>query len=143
MSASNSPPKIACPHCQALIKSPALPPGSPVNCPKCGQAFRLGQEPAGGQGTAAGNQGRGGRGQGPAVRGQQAGVGSQAPPAKQAKPAARSAPPAPPEVAAAARANVKDPAGRASPAARTPQMDARQQEFVVNSLEQAGRTGVA
>ena len=42
MAASNPPPKIACPHCQALIKSPALPDGSPVNCPKCGQAFRLG-----------------------------------------------------------------------------------------------------
>ncbi len=40
------PGKIACPHCQALIKAPALPPGSPVNCPKCGQQFRLGQQPS-------------------------------------------------------------------------------------------------
>jgi hypothetical protein len=36
--------KIACPHCQALIKAPALPSGSRLNCPKCGQQFRLGEQ---------------------------------------------------------------------------------------------------
>jgi hypothetical protein len=46
MSTTNQPPKIACPHCQAQIKSPALPPGSPVTCPKCGQPFKLGEKPA-------------------------------------------------------------------------------------------------
>src|SRR5438874_2025895 len=43
MSASNQPGKIACPHCQAMIKAPALAAGSTVNCPKCGQGFRLGE----------------------------------------------------------------------------------------------------
>src|SRR5207253_596558 len=42
MSTANQPPKIVCPHCQALIKAPALAAGSLVNCPKCGQGFRLG-----------------------------------------------------------------------------------------------------
>src|SRR5262245_48082616 len=42
MGTEAQPGKIACPHCQALIKAPALPPGSPVNCPKCGQEFKLG-----------------------------------------------------------------------------------------------------
>src|SRR5262245_4966704 len=43
MSTGNQPGKIACPHCQALIKSPALAAGSLVNCPKCEQGFRLGE----------------------------------------------------------------------------------------------------
>src|SRR5262245_17927266 len=42
MGTEAQPGKIACPHCQALIKAPALPPGSSVNCPKCGQEFKLG-----------------------------------------------------------------------------------------------------
>lgn len=42
MSTANVPPKIACPHCQAMIKAPALAAGSSVNCPKCGKGFRLG-----------------------------------------------------------------------------------------------------
>jgi hypothetical protein len=45
MSPSQQPPKIACPHCQALIKAPTIAPGSLVNCPKCGQGFRLGEKP--------------------------------------------------------------------------------------------------
>jgi len=43
MAASNQPGKIACPHCQAMIKAPAIAAGSLVNCPKCGQGFRLGE----------------------------------------------------------------------------------------------------
>ena len=42
MPPASAPPRIPCPHCQALIKAPALAPGSAVNCPKCGQGFRLG-----------------------------------------------------------------------------------------------------
>src|SRR5262245_42995316 len=42
MGTEAQPGKIACPHCQALIKAPALPPGSSVNCPKCSQEFKLG-----------------------------------------------------------------------------------------------------
>src|SRR5262245_19440538 len=60
MSTTQQPPKIPCPHCQALIKTPALPAGSLVNCPKCGQAFRLGeQEGIGGRGSGVGSQGSG------------------------------------------------------------------------------------
>jgi hypothetical protein len=44
MSNSSQQAKIACPHCQAFIKSPALAAGSLVNCPKCGQGFRLEEE---------------------------------------------------------------------------------------------------
>ena len=61
---SSPPQKIACPHCQGLIKSPALPAGSQVNCPKCGKAFRLG-ETAGSQEPGVRSQGSGGRGQPP------------------------------------------------------------------------------
>jgi hypothetical protein len=42
MSTTSPPPKIACPHCQGLIKTPSLAPGSLVNCPKCGRGFALG-----------------------------------------------------------------------------------------------------
>ncbi|HEX5105132.1 MAG TPA: hypothetical protein VFV87_15035 [Pirellulaceae bacterium] len=42
MSTASPLPKIACPHCQGTMKSPGLPAGSKVNCPKCGQAFVLG-----------------------------------------------------------------------------------------------------
>jgi hypothetical protein len=35
------PNRIACPLCQASIKSPALPPGAMCNCPKCGGQFRV------------------------------------------------------------------------------------------------------
>jgi hypothetical protein len=38
-------PKIACPHCQGTMKSPGLPAGSKVNCPKCGKPFVLGGAP--------------------------------------------------------------------------------------------------
>jgi hypothetical protein len=44
MSTSTQPPRIACPQCQAQLKSAALPVGSLVNCPKCGHVFRLGAE---------------------------------------------------------------------------------------------------
>src|SRR5260221_14505044 len=44
MSTGNQPGRIACPHCGAMIRAPALAAGSQVNCPKCGQGFRLGQE---------------------------------------------------------------------------------------------------
>src|SRR5262245_1686942 len=71
MSAANPPPKIACPHCQAQIKSPALPAGSQVNCPKCGKAFRLGQQ--------GGSQGTGARAQAPGQRSQPASTQQQAP----------------------------------------------------------------
>src|SRR5262245_12411628 len=64
MSTPQPPPKIPCPHCQALIKAPALAAGSLVNCPKCGQAFRLGEA-------------EDKRGQGTGVRGQESRVGSQ------------------------------------------------------------------
>src|SRR5207247_293164 len=43
MGTEAQPGKIACPHCQALIKVPALAPRSQVSCPKCGQGFRLGE----------------------------------------------------------------------------------------------------
>src|SRR5262245_44502341 len=66
MSAANPPPKIACPHCQALIKSPALPAGSQVNCPKCGRGFRLGEVRGGAQTPDSG------------VRSQESGARSQA-----------------------------------------------------------------
>ncbi len=82
MSATNPPPKIACPHCQALIKAPALALGSQVNCPKCGQAFRLGE--------AAGSRE-------PGVRGQGTGNREQLP----ARP--RPTPPPPPKSAVPAR----------------------------------------
>lgn len=61
MSTANSPAKIACPHCQGLLKAPALALGSAVTCPKCGKAFRLGEGKAnqksevGGQRSAGGN----------------------------------------------------------------------------------------
>jgi len=48
MSTPAQPTKIACPHCQGQIKSPGLPPGSQVTCPKCGKAFKLGEKPGGG-----------------------------------------------------------------------------------------------
>jgi hypothetical protein len=44
MGTEAQPGKIACPHCQAQIKAPALAPRSQVSCPKCGQGFRLGEE---------------------------------------------------------------------------------------------------
>ena len=37
MSTSTTPSRISCPHCQGQIKSPGLPAGSQVTCPKCGQ----------------------------------------------------------------------------------------------------------
>ncbi len=43
MTTANPPGKIACPHCQGLIKVPALAAGSVVNCPKCGKGFKLGE----------------------------------------------------------------------------------------------------
>jgi phage FluMu protein Com len=58
MSTSHVPPKIACPHCQAQIKAPALAAGSRVNCPKCGQGFQLGQPPAEVQGPRPAVQGQ-------------------------------------------------------------------------------------
>src|SRR5688572_26973882 len=42
MSTATPLPKIACPHCQGTMKSPGLPAGSKVNCPKCGKPFVLG-----------------------------------------------------------------------------------------------------
>jgi len=119
MSASNPPPKIACPHCQALIKSPALPAGSSVNCPKCGQAFRIGQE-------APAKQQSGARGQvstsqqptpkKPAVANQQV--------------AAPQAPPRVPQATAPARTPSRS-SGTVDP------------EQLARSLEQSGRSGVA
>lgn len=44
MTTAIPPGKIACPHCQGLIKAPALAAGSVVNCPKCNKPFRLGQK---------------------------------------------------------------------------------------------------
>jgi DNA-directed RNA polymerase subunit M/transcription elongation factor TFIIS len=44
MAGTNQPGRIACPHCAAMIKSPALAAGAMVSCPKCGKAFRLGGE---------------------------------------------------------------------------------------------------
>ena len=46
MSTATPLPKIACPHCQGTMKSPGLPAGSKVNCPKCGKPFVLGGGPA-------------------------------------------------------------------------------------------------
>jgi DNA-directed RNA polymerase subunit M/transcription elongation factor TFIIS len=43
MAPSSPAPKIACPHCGGTMKSPALPPGSRVACPKCNQPFTLDQ----------------------------------------------------------------------------------------------------
>src|SRR5437016_2908435 len=90
MSTANQPPKIACPHCQALIKAPALAAGSLVNCPKCGQGFRLGE-------------GSGFRVQGPGaeVEGRKAKVEGQAavptpPPPPAARPVAKPRPVPPP-----------------------------------------------
>jgi hypothetical protein len=39
MSTANPPPAICCPHCQAQLKAVALPSGTPVKCPTCGQTF--------------------------------------------------------------------------------------------------------
>src|SRR5687768_3411144 len=44
MSTGIQPGKIGCPHCGAMIKSAGLAAGAAVNCPKCGQGFRIGQE---------------------------------------------------------------------------------------------------
>lgn len=74
MPAASPPPKIACPHCQGLIKSPGLAAGSLVNCPKCGQAFRIGEPVESPKskvpGPGGGNRGReiGDRRQGTEVR---------------------------------------------------------------------------
>ena len=133
MSASNPPPKIACPHCQALIKSPALPAGSAVNCPKCGKAFRIGQEPGGAE---RGNreQGTEGRGQGSAAK----------------RPDARSQPSHPMSPAAAKPKATTLPTPQAPVAAATvatkpviPRPAAVDPELIAKSLEQSGRTGVA
>jgi LSD1 subclass zinc finger protein len=94
MSATSPPPKIACPHCQAMIKAPALAPGSQVNCPKCSRAFRLG-EPAGSQEPGARGQESGARSQEPGVRGQGTGTSAQTP----ARQASRPTPPPPPRSA--------------------------------------------
>src|SRR5262245_40740888 len=83
MSTASPPPKVACPHCQALIKAPALAAGSLVNCPKCGKGFRLGEK-AGQEEAENRRQGTGNRGQEPGVgrqgsgdRGQETGDRSQ------------------------------------------------------------------
>src|SRR3954470_22420565 len=84
MATASPPPKIACPHCQALIKSPGFAAGSLVTCPKCGHGFRLGEEGDRGQGTGDRSQGSGVRAQGsveqvqspkPKVQGREGGVG--------------------------------------------------------------------
>src|SRR5262245_41902898 len=57
MSTPAPPTKIACPHCQGQIKSPGLPTGSQVTCPKCGKAFRLGEKSgAGGREPGVGSR---------------------------------------------------------------------------------------
>jgi len=50
MTTAVPPGKIACPHCQGLIKAPSLAAGSVVNCPKCSQPFRLGDQGSGSEG---------------------------------------------------------------------------------------------
>src|SRR5262245_29259147 len=138
MSASNPPPKIACPHCQALIKSPALPAGSSVNCPKCGQAFRIGQEPAG--------QKPGAGGQGPGVRSQEPGAKVREPGPRSQPPGGQASQPRQPQPAARPQASVPQtqaapPAAAAKPA--HPRPVAIDADFVAKSLEQSGRSGVA
>ena len=91
MSTASPPPKIACPHCQALIKAPALAAGSLVNCPKCGNGFRLGEagQETGdrGQGTAGGGRKSEVEGHGPGGEPQAKAIG---PPRKVADQAGRS-----------------------------------------------------
>src|SRR5262245_65732320 len=81
MSTGNQLGKIACPHCGAMIKSPGLATGAAVNCPKCGQAFRIGQEAV--QSPRSKVQGEGARetqDSSPKVRGQQPSVPQPPPP---------------------------------------------------------------
>jgi hypothetical protein len=50
------PNRIACPLCQASIKTPALPPGAVCNCPKCGGQFRVpGKEATGAASSVEGD----------------------------------------------------------------------------------------
>jgi hypothetical protein len=90
MGTEAQPGKIACPHCQALIKAPALPAGSPVNCPKCGQPFRLGQA------AAVQSPKPKVQGQESGVRGQETGVRSQRTDASRPQRAVPQPPPPPP-----------------------------------------------
>ena len=90
---ATSPPKIACPHCQAMIKAPALAPGSQVNCPKCSRAFRLGE--------AGGSPVSGDRRQESGVRSQPPARDDSLAPKSQSRP--RPTPPPPPSAAVAPR----------------------------------------
>src|SRR5262245_35136120 len=66
MSTGSQTSKIQCPHCGAMIRSLGLAAGSAVNCPKCGNGFRIG-EGAGGSGfgvQGSEEKGTGDRGQG-------------------------------------------------------------------------------
>ena len=95
MTTANPPGKIACPHCQGLIKAPSLAAGSAVNCPKCGKAFRLGEE-----GSGFGVQGSESTG-GKKLGDQKTKTKSPAPPSPKAPSIQNSAPPAPPPVTGA------------------------------------------
>src|SRR5262249_38109155 len=126
MGTEAQPGKIACPHCQALIKAPALPPGSPVNCPKCGQEFKLGHLSAATCGSS--------RPSGPSQRPEVGGPRSEATvprvPAPPPPPANVPVPPPPPRPVNP-QSPVRNPQSRpsapqsspsaAQPAARTPQ----------------------
>jgi DNA-directed RNA polymerase subunit M/transcription elongation factor TFIIS len=92
MSTGNQPGKIACPHCQGLLKTPALAAGALVSCPKCGEKFRLGESLPEVQGpkSKVQSQESGVRGQGPAGRRSAA-----VPPPVPSTPAAAPAPPPP------------------------------------------------
>src|SRR5690349_11586592 len=98
MSTASPTPKIACPHCQGLIKSPGLAAGSLVNCPKCGQAFRIGESAQSPKSKVQGQE-RGDRGQGMGDKGEIGsrgpGVGSRGPETRLSGPKSPMPPPAP------------------------------------------------
>lgn len=108
MTTANQPGKIACPHCQGLIKAPALAAGSALNCPKCGKAFRLGQAAEAKQETGDRKQGTEDRTKPPA------------PPPSKAPSAQDSVPGTPPPVTGAKTQITKSESAPPSPKAKKP-----------------------
>src|SRR5438477_7313506 len=116
MSTANQPPKIACPHCQALIKAPVLAAGSLVNCPKCGQEFRLGE----GSGLRVQGSGAEVEGRRSKVEGQAAVPTSPPPPAARPGAKPRPVPPPPPPKEAPVPRSFASAAAITQPAHRPP-----------------------